>query len=92
MEFEPLPVRTVRGSVAGLPDSIIAGSVLDDGLHVIIKLDAQDTYWIQPLGEHVAGAVERNARRTLITRTEKHLRRTAFVGPLDIITGPTWPP
>ncbi|MCZ6651483.1 MAG: M12 family metallo-peptidase, partial [Planctomycetota bacterium] len=58
VEFDPLPVRTVRGSLAGLPDSIIAGSVLDDGLHVIIKLDEENTYWIEPLGDRVAGAAE----------------------------------
>ena len=58
VEFDPLPVRTVRGSVAGLPDSIIAGSVFDDGLHVVIVLDEENTYWIEPLGDRVAGAAE----------------------------------
>ena len=58
VEFEPSRVRTVRGSVAELPGSMIAGSVLDDGLHVVIMLDEEDTYWIEPLGDRVAGAVE----------------------------------
>ena len=58
VEFEPLPVRTVRGSVAEMPDSIIAGSVLDDGLHLIIKLDEENTYWIEPLGARVAGVAD----------------------------------
>ena len=58
VEFEPLPERTVRGFVEGLPDSIIAGSVFDDGLHVVIVLDEENTYWIEPLGDRVAGAAE----------------------------------
>ncbi len=57
-EYDPLPERTVRGYLEGLPESLVAGSVLDDGLHVVIILDEENTYWIEPLGDRVAGAAE----------------------------------
>ncbi len=54
--LEPSPVRTVRGTVLEVADSVVAGAVQEDGLHLLIRLTAEDTYWLQPVGTHVDGA------------------------------------
>ena len=57
MEVEPGPIRTVRGKLIGHPDSVVAGSILDDGLHARIDLlDSKTTWWIEPLEGRVDGA------------------------------------
>ena len=54
----PSPIRTLRGVVAQIPGSTVAGSRLEDGLHVMITLPDGDRYWVQPVAPHVAGAPE----------------------------------
>ncbi|MCH8852920.1 MAG: hypothetical protein IID41_09760, partial [Planctomycetes bacterium] len=57
IEHEPSPVRTVRGTVVGLPDSMVAGSILDIGLYGRIDLGQGDIYWVEPLDGHIDGAL-----------------------------------
>ena len=51
---EPGPVRTLRGSLLGVEGSLIAGSMLDDGLHARIVLPSGSEFWVEPLGGRVA--------------------------------------
>ncbi len=53
---EPGPVRTVRGVVEGMEGSVVAGSVLDDGLRALIQFPDGERWWVEPLGARVAGA------------------------------------
>ncbi|MFG0251957.1 MAG: M12 family metallo-peptidase [Phycisphaerales bacterium JB038] len=53
---EPGAVRTVRGELLGLPGSRLAGSLLDDGLHVRVEMPWGEVWWIEPIGGRVAGA------------------------------------
>ena len=54
----PAPIRTLRGVVAQIPGSTVAGSRLEDGLHAMITLPDGDRYWVQPIAPLVAGAPE----------------------------------
>jgi len=51
----PGPVRTLRGTVPGLPGAIVAGSRLDDGLYATVRLPGGERYWIEPVAPHVDG-------------------------------------
>ena len=53
--LEPGPVRTLRGTVPGLPGAAVAGSLLDDGLYASIWLPDGRRYWIEPVAGHVVG-------------------------------------
>jgi len=53
--FEPGPVRTLRGTVPGLPGAAVAGSLLDDGLYASIWLPDGRRYWIEPVAGRVVG-------------------------------------
>ncbi|TDJ67567.1 MAG: hypothetical protein E2O39_14555 [Planctomycetota bacterium] len=53
---EPAPVSTYRGTVLGEPESVVAASLLEDGLHARIRLAAGREFWIEPLAPHVPGA------------------------------------
>lgn len=53
---EPRPVRTVRGSLVGTPDVIVAGSVSDEGLTALIVFPDGGRYWIEPIAARVPGA------------------------------------
>jgi hypothetical protein len=46
---DPGPVRTFRGTLVEDPGSVVAGSLLDDGLYAKIMLTSGDMYWIEPL-------------------------------------------
>ena len=54
----PAPIRTLRGVVAQIPGSTVAGSRLEDGLHAMITLPDGNRYWVQPIAPLVAGAPE----------------------------------
>ncbi len=43
------PVRTLRGTVRGRPGCRVAGSVLSDGLHMVILLEDGRRCWMEPL-------------------------------------------
>ena len=56
IELPPEPVRTYRGSVLGDPGSLVAASLLDDGLHArVLRANGQE-YWIEPLAPRLPGA------------------------------------
>lgn len=46
--IEPPPVRTYRGSVAGVGDSRVAVSLVDGALAGLIDLPGEGTYFVQP--------------------------------------------
>ncbi len=50
MPVEPGPVRTLRGSLADVPGSVVAGSLLDDGLYARILFPNDEEYWLEPIG------------------------------------------
>lgn len=43
------PISSVRGTVTGIPDSIVTGSMMEDGLHARIALSPHDVYWTEPV-------------------------------------------
>ena len=51
----PSPIRTLRGTVPGLPGAVVAGSRLDDGLYATVRLPGGRRYWIEPVAPHVGG-------------------------------------
>ncbi len=55
VSVEPGPVRTLRGSVVGAAGSVVAASLLEDGLHARIAFPDGGEFWIEPAaaGEHV---------------------------------------
>ena len=53
---EPGPVRTLRGSVVGVADSSVTGSMEQEGLLARINLPNGQEYWIEPAAPRVAGA------------------------------------
>ncbi len=53
---EPGEVRTYRGTLHGEEGSVVAASVLDDGLHAMIVDQRGEKHWIEPLFGRVAGA------------------------------------
>jgi len=48
--------RTYRGTVAEVPGSRVAGSLLDTGLTVLVDLSALGLFWVEPLSHHIADA------------------------------------
>ncbi len=61
VSIEPSPVRTFRGTVAEIEGSVVAASLLDDGLHARIIFPNGDTYWIEPLAVPNMGALPDNS-------------------------------
>jgi len=45
---EPAPVATYRGGVLGAPGALVAGSLREDGLHALVRLDSDQVFGIQP--------------------------------------------
>lgn len=56
VSVEPGPVRTLRGSVVDAPGSVVAGSLLESGLHARLLSSDGEEYWVEPIGGWVAGA------------------------------------
>jgi len=54
--LESEPVRTFRGTVYGEPDSQVAASWLDDGLHARIRHTDGSETWLEPIVDKVVGA------------------------------------
>ena len=52
---DPHPVRTLRGSVAGVAGSTVAGSLLDDGLYAVIRMSDDTRYWVEPVATDPRG-------------------------------------
>ena len=55
-EIEPSPLRTLRGTVNGYSDSIVAASLMDDGLYARVRLSNDVEFWMEPIGDRVKGA------------------------------------
>ena len=55
IEHQPGPVRTLRGFLVDDPSIEVAGSLLDDGLHLMIM--TEEPTWIQPVPANVAAAL-----------------------------------
>ena len=53
---EPGAIRTYRGTLDGNEDSVVAASVLEDGLHAMIIDQRGERHWLEPLFGRVAGA------------------------------------
>ena len=43
------PPRTYRGTLVGQPGSVVAASLLDDGVHARLRLADGEDWWLQPL-------------------------------------------
>lgn len=48
---DPGPVTTYRGRLAGVLESTVAASLLDDGLHAMVVMPDGDRVWIEPVGD-----------------------------------------
>ena len=57
VEVDPGPSRTYRGTVVEVEGSVVAGSLLDDGLHARIVLPSGEEYWMEPIASIVPGAL-----------------------------------
>ncbi len=55
-EAAPEPVATFRGTLPGLPGSVVAGSLSAGGIEAWIRLPDGAEWWVQPLAGVVAGA------------------------------------
>jgi hypothetical protein len=56
VEVDPGPVRTLRGSLEGVPGSQMAATLLDDGLHGSVILPDGTRWWIEPILNRIPGA------------------------------------
>jgi len=56
IETDPGIERTLRGRVVGVDGSMIAASLLEDGLHALIMMPDGDRIWIEPVGAAFPGA------------------------------------
>jgi len=52
-EVPPGPVRTLRGHVKELEGSVVAASLMVDGLYARIRLADGDEIWMEPVGEKI---------------------------------------
>ncbi len=50
------PLRTLSGAVRGRPGCRVAGAVLQDGLHVVVRLENGRRCWMEPVPRSVAPA------------------------------------
>ncbi|MCH2132863.1 MAG: M12 family metallo-peptidase [Phycisphaerales bacterium] len=55
-EVEPGPVNTYRGSIVGQGGSRVAGSILENGLTVTIRMSDGSQWYMEPLLNRVRGA------------------------------------
>lgn len=56
VDVDPGPVRTIRGTVEGMPGSVVAASLEPTGLWARILTSDGGSMWIEPLGTRVAEA------------------------------------
>lgn len=60
-DVQPGPVRTVRGALASAPDAVVTGSILDEGLSLLIYMpDGGAHYRLEPLGEQAIDLATRH--------------------------------
>jgi hypothetical protein len=56
LQRDPGPVNTLRGEVIGLPGSIVAGGLTDEGLLCRVILPDQTEFWLEPIAGRIQGA------------------------------------
>jgi hypothetical protein len=56
VEVQPGPVRTLRGQVLGIDGATVAGSMLEDGLHLRLAMPWGDELWLEPLSNRFEDA------------------------------------
>jgi len=56
VQRQPGPERTMRGTVMGDPGSVVAASLLDEGLLARIILSDSEEFWVEPIASRFAGA------------------------------------
>ncbi len=54
--LDPGPVRTLLGTIREIPGSVVAGSLLESGLEVMVRLPDETTLWLEPVRKHLTGA------------------------------------
>ena len=54
--LDPGPVRTLLGTIREVPGSVVAGSLLESGLEVMVRLPDEKTLWIEPVRKHLTSA------------------------------------
>ncbi|HIA72333.1 MAG TPA: hypothetical protein EYO01_06520 [Phycisphaerales bacterium] len=52
------PIRTLRGTIVGVEGSVVAGSLMEDGLHARIRFSDDLEYWMEPVGLKINRAPE----------------------------------
>ena len=52
------PIRTLRGTIVGMEGSVVAGSLMEDGLHARIRFSDGLEYWMEPVGFKIDRAPE----------------------------------
>ena len=63
-DVQPGPVRTVRGTLSSVPNAVVTGSILDEGLSLLIDMpDGGGHYRIEPLSGQ---AMDAAARRHIV--------------------------
>ena len=53
---DPGLIRTYRGEVVGIAGSVVAASLLEDGLYARIRLVRGEEYWVEPIAGESFGA------------------------------------
>ena len=49
------PIRTLRGSITEFEGSVVAGSLMEDGLYARIRFEDGEEIWMEPIGEKIQG-------------------------------------
>ena len=55
---DPGVFRTVRGIIRSHDEAVVRGSLLDDGLHCVLRMPDGAIHWIEPVAEHIEGFPE----------------------------------
>jgi hypothetical protein len=84
----PGPERTLRGEVVGVAGSLVAGSMLDDGLYARVALPDGTEYWVEPISDRVYGAARGDH---LVYHAFDELNQDRTCG-ADFIDQPNWQP
>ncbi len=67
------PVRTLRGTIWGRPKCRVAGAMLSDGLHLVMRLENGRRCWMEPVPRSIA------AKHTYAVFEDRHVLPTGGV-------------
>lgn len=84
-EVAPGPIRTLRGIVSGVPDSVVAATLEEDGIYARIFLPDGEQYWVEPIALKVADAA---ADQYAVYRNEDIIQPQKTCGFDDIVLQP----